>query len=378
MLDYRMYIFLITFLYFCGFLAYCDIQRDCGSKWQQEYTEFHKNALSSLGSSENHKYVISIAPPQGLSDRLSGFVTHFMFALLTNRVYLHVTPPNLPLLGDAYDVGHGNIDTNLFNHSPIVSFDAELFDLSMSGYKRNPNKNVYAHNYGLFLNAGTEMNSKQRINIRKHNKRLFTGSDFNKLKYSNRDRIIILGNRGFSYQMFENPHHNTTLYALGLTPDNAFKCVFHYLFKLREPKVVCSDKSEDKDNSNTNSNSNVLDCKGVNHNTNRSLSNRIMALQSVGDVVIGIHVRLGDHIFDRNVELTMLVNVHWYMKCALELKDEFDDQQNRSWTGTGASERIRKAYILFLSDSLDLRVEVLKKYGEGVILVSLGSMCVSE
>lgn len=351
MIYFKLYIYWIAFLCFCKDFVRSDYETECGRKWQRDYTKFHNDALSSLLTSKKHQYVISIAPPQGLSDRLSGFVTHFMFSLITKRVYLHVTPPNLPLVEVAYDVGYGGINTNLFNHSSIVSFDLELFNLPLSGYKQSEGKHNDTH--GVYLNAGGEMNSKQRIRIRKRNKRLFTGSNFSSLKYMTKDRIVFLGNRGFSYQMFENPYHNATLYGMGLTPDNAFKCVFNYLFKLKEPSITCDSSGKL---------SACLDKNGSRKSL--QLLNRVTELQSQGNIVIGVHVRLGDHIFDKNMELTVLIHVDWYLKCALELREEFHYQQNM--TGAG-----KQAYILFLSDSLDLKVEVLKKYGESIILVSI-------
>ena len=53
----------------------------CGS-WQESYSKLHRSILSG---EQPGRYAISIPPRQGLSDRLVGIVTVFVYALLTNR-----------------------------------------------------------------------------------------------------------------------------------------------------------------------------------------------------------------------------------------------------------------------------------------------------
>lgn len=55
----------------------------CGS-WQFHYSKLHKSIISGQ---QPGRYAISVPAPAGLSDRLVGLVTVFLYALLTNRAF---------------------------------------------------------------------------------------------------------------------------------------------------------------------------------------------------------------------------------------------------------------------------------------------------
>ena len=55
----------------------------CGS-WQESYSKLHKSIVSGEQPS---RYAISVPAPAGLSDRLVGLVTVFLYALLTDRAF---------------------------------------------------------------------------------------------------------------------------------------------------------------------------------------------------------------------------------------------------------------------------------------------------
>ena len=55
----------------------------CGS-WQEKYSKLHKSIVS--GEQPGY-YAISVPAPAGLSDRLAGLVTVFLYALLTGRAF---------------------------------------------------------------------------------------------------------------------------------------------------------------------------------------------------------------------------------------------------------------------------------------------------
>lgn len=335
---------------------------ECG-RWQSNYRTLHQDIIND--KVEGGKYLISIAPPQGLADRLGGYITHFLFALLTDRAYLQITLPSDAPMSAAYDCKF--INSNLLHHLESKSdpfsysfgdFQEELLALPVVGYDAI-NKYVAEHpkttarpvnlkkNHGEYLNAGPGMSSKQRIAIRKKNKVLFTQSDFNALPYSDIKRVFFLGNRGFSYAMFDNPHHNHTLSAMGLTRENAFRCVFDYLFGFN-----------------------------VQHNCAggcRDMRSAVLAQQAAGGAVIGVHVRVGDHVFsdaDADVETEigiseeqaakLLAIAEPFLHCALSLRKELSLLRGGRPT----------APILFMSDSVLLRKLVVGQLGTGVVIVS--------
>ena len=55
----------------------------CGS-WQNAYSKLHRSILSS---EQPGRYAVAVAAHTGLSDRLVGLVTVFMYALLTDRAF---------------------------------------------------------------------------------------------------------------------------------------------------------------------------------------------------------------------------------------------------------------------------------------------------
>ena len=55
----------------------------CGS-WQEKYSNLHRSVVSG---EQPGNYAISVPAPAGLSDRLAGLVTVFLYALLTDRAF---------------------------------------------------------------------------------------------------------------------------------------------------------------------------------------------------------------------------------------------------------------------------------------------------
>ena len=55
----------------------------CGS-WQESYSKLHRSIVSGELPG---RYAISVPAPAGLSDRLVGLVTVFLYALLTDRAF---------------------------------------------------------------------------------------------------------------------------------------------------------------------------------------------------------------------------------------------------------------------------------------------------
>lgn len=305
----------------------------CGG-WQNKYKEFHEKAIRSPSS--NQKYVIAIAPPQGLADRIGGFVSYFLFALVTNRIFLVATPDHLSPMDYAYASDHLklNIPSN-------VPFDKAMMNMKVNGYDKTVDK---SDTFGFYLNAGVKMTRQRRTRIKVKSKNLFVNSNFHQQPPGGKSkRIVFLGNRGFSWSMFSNAHHNATLLSFGLRKQSAFKCVFDYLFQFRPSS-----------------------CKGtcvVFHET-------ILSHQAAGGVVIGVQIRLGDtHItkendfranntlYQQNGELHSLIAgsidtvADKYMSCALDLVNGI------------ATAQPSPVLLLVISDSLELRKRVHTKYG---------------
>lgn len=335
---------------------------ECGN-WQRNYRTLHQDILNNKLDPAQVKFLISIAPPQGLADRIGGYITHFLFALLSDRAYLQITLPLDVPMSAAYDCKF--VDSDMWSHlqnsngafhDSFGVMQDEFLALPIGGY-RTINKYIAEHpkttskpidlstNYGEYLNGGPDMTSKQRIGIRKKNKQLFVGSDFNALPFSDKKRVFFLGNRGFSYAMFDNPHHNATLVSMGLTRDNAFRCVYQFLFGFNM-QLHCSE---------------VGGCK--------HMWDAVRDRHTAGGTVIGVHVRVGDAVFTKGITGADDLNGQlWgmaepFLQCALSLRTELSPSPP----------------LLFLSDSVELRKMVLSRLGSDIIIVSsLDGYCVGS
>lgn len=85
-------------LFLDAYMASYGEDLQCGD-WQDSYKKLHSSILANKSP---QKYLISVAPKQGLADRITALVSHFILALLTNRALLLATPDGLPPFTTAY------------------------------------------------------------------------------------------------------------------------------------------------------------------------------------------------------------------------------------------------------------------------------------
>jgi len=192
---------------------------ECGN-WQNKYTKLHRDMREGKLPP---KWLISVAPPQGLADRLGGIITQFLFALLTDRAFVMVSSKSK--LDIVYD--SPNIDTSLPTGFMSVK---TLYNLTFGGYPEYYDKNKI---YGLYLNAGAIKDQYEAVEAL--NRRIFLHSNLSAVPegYGHTERLFVMGNRGYSYQIHDNPFHSKQLADMGLSPTTTFKCVYDYLFRLK-------------------------------------------------------------------------------------------------------------------------------------------------
>jgi hypothetical protein len=192
---------------------------ECGN-WQAGYTKLHRDMRAGRIPP---RWLISIAPPQGLADRLGGIITQFLFALLTNRAFVMASLKSQ--LDYVYD--SPNINTAV---PPELMPTRALYNLTFGGYPAHYDKNKL---FGLYLNAGAI--KEQYYAVEKLNRKIFLESNLSEVPegYAHTERLFVMGNRGYSYRIHENRYHTQQLADLGLTPVTTFKCVYDYLFRLK-------------------------------------------------------------------------------------------------------------------------------------------------
>lgn len=134
--------------------------------------------------------------------------------------------------------------------------------------------------------------------------------------------VLIAMNRGKTIRMFENTHHRAQLAAYQLTPETAFGCIARYLFQPK-PEVF----------------SHMGDLLG-------------RLADAKGQLVIGIQIRAGDTYLNKADHGIDINQFHAFFDCAKQI-EAFAEQGEAKW--------------LVVTDSMPLRHQILKIYGDKVI-----------
>lgn len=290
----------------------------CGS-WQNRYTQLHKDIMSGK---KKPRYLISIAPPQGLADRLGGLITHFIMALLTNRAFLHTAPTTTGKMSLAVEMQ--NIESEM---PQDFMFHPLLMNLTNEGYPSWIDKKKV---YGLYLNCGKDASIYEML--QKRNWNLFMKSDLMRMptNYSDTEQLYVTGNRGFSYNIFFNHHHRSKLVDMGLRPETTFKCAFDYLFKLRPE--TCGSRC-------------------------RHIRDQIVSEKNKGTIVIGVQVRMGDQVFESSFDFTQSA-------ASKPAKDSLACARRLSKRFIAAGRNVK---FFFISDSVQLRATAKRFFGDQLI-----------
>ncbi|KAI7870039.1 hypothetical protein BDF14DRAFT_1778694 [Spinellus fusiger] len=201
---------------------------ECGT-WQGKYKALHERRLEQLerlkagdfGSFQHEDrpkfvgYICEIDKKNrrhgcgGLADRMTGMVSTFLYALLTDRAYLAYWEPGNPI----------KLET--------------LFEKPNVDWSYDPEKLA-----ALFKKKGQALLSYSQVNIinyswKKLGATLFpqgSKQDFNTLW--NSSFISMKSNRGYLIRTFqESTRYSEMLNNMGLTKENAFRCFTDFLFR---------------------------------------------------------------------------------------------------------------------------------------------------
>jgi len=217
----------------------------CGN-WYQDYLQ----RLREIHTSSQAQYLISVAVEAGIADRITGLIAGFFHAFLLGRIFQMTTYQSLPSFTTAFDspflLWQSNYPEYLYQH----------IEVDWKGERQpDPRVNLSLISYMSFVNKNADVARIYSANL--------TNRTWNKY-------IFYMSNRGNTYFLFTNSPHKQYLESKGLTKENAFYCAFKFLFK---PK------------------SQVLDLIP---------SHTWDILKSKDYLKIGIHIRVGDHVFSKN------------------------------------------------------------------------------
>mmetsp|Transcript_12281 Transcript_12281/g.21751 ORF Transcript_12281/g.21751 Transcript_12281/m.21751 type:complete len:416 (-) Transcript_12281:21-1268(-) len=288
---------------------YRERMKDQCGQWQPAYIHHHSASL------ESSRVLVSVGVEAGLADRMTGTITQFIHALLTHRAFKITVYGGVPDLGLAYNGPYIN-----WSGIPLLPNDVlEPLRLTYRGQRDAPepsrsfNSSVNAAKYSMLYmtNAGAK------------NDQMYGHHDLNAEPGSNATIIVASSNRGRSFKVFSNPFHSAVLLKYGLRPDTCFACIFKFLF---EPKPEVAEAALS-----------VLSHLHVNEHA----------------LKIGIHIRVGDSVFQGHV-VRDLNPYEKYFQCAIQLE--------RAHATPG-----QPVVWFLMSDSLHVRQLAHARYGNKVL-----------
>lgn len=303
--------------------------QQCSTQWMHDYSQLHADMVA--GRTPNAKWLVSVAAEAGAADRLSGVLTLFWTAVLSQRAFTELAYNPLPSFGAACDYPWIN-----WTHPEVLP--AAVVDplkytyKGQRGYGGDRSYNVSLVDtqkfHPLYLTTHEKRHERGLVRPEWHDN--FTKLDLSRFPGSNPDvpYVIAGANRGRSYMMAKtNPHHRKDFWRMGITPDNAFMCGFFFL---------CSPNAA----------------------VQQLYQNFWKQLSEPGVLSIGIQVRFGDRIIKRDFNDAFparTVDRAWqYFECAEHL------ERTHALPG-------QKVVWYLNSDSRQLRVAAKEMYGEKVI-----------
>lgn len=208
-----------------------DYEEVCGWSWQEVYIHLHHSIMSGK---RHGKYIVAIPVKAGLADVLHGYISAFLWALISERAFLVERVDRLD------DDTQRTIE---FAYHPLYinwtspSLHRDIYECLLPPYDggcSNPPSVGHA-----------TFNGKEAVSFRQVEgvNGGFT-EEFDKVdlidKYHEDDILLTASNRGTTYRIFDNPYHQHYLKnVLKLTPQTAFPCLFHLLFQMN--KDVCDE-----------------------------------------------------------------------------------------------------------------------------------------
>jgi hypothetical protein len=186
---------------------------------QEWSTWYQKHYLKGTFNQESHTYVVSYGFNSGTADRLSGMITIFFYALLTNRTFFIYEENINPKLEYAYD----------FPNVDIVIRDLESGVVSTMNTLINQ-RNMTSLMYETEMNRYYLINQVNYINESSH-EGFYVFRDILGEQTNAFSPVIVASNRGLTLRMFENPFIQKKIKSFNLNPATAFRSFFDFLFK---------------------------------------------------------------------------------------------------------------------------------------------------
>lgn len=307
----------------------------CGKVWQTKYLQLHESILQGKTPIHAQNYVVSVPVKAGGADILLGMMSLFLYALLTNRAFLHVKLQteghHAPVIEHAYQPATFNWESPEI--SPLLSYclwppyddsmDKRSCDLTPRPFLPHHTHNSTYHSFFMVDSFEQE---------------LFWEGDYRHIfgdENSAKNVHLVASNRGNMYMAFFNPHHNRTLIGMGLHKETIFGCLYQYLF--RPKSEVCQEEG----------------CRSTFHQLQTIQKQRRLLKKPNRDgysvwstMIIAIQVR--------DLDVTDIDNV-WF-QCANMLTTEYQTRYH-----------VEKVFYIFINPMRKIQLLAQETYGDRVL-----------
>lgn len=290
----------------------CD---DRAQGFLEAYTTFHRAELQK----ERPRLLVAVPHPSGFSDRVTGFVTMCLLAMLTNRAF------QIGKLDGLHDIETA-FTSPYINWSRTAGLDPHwLVDpLLENAETRQYNDSVLDKKEYFAVNTINNIGLQDML-IDKNLTEVLGGSS---------STVMMSMNRGKTVRLSENPTHGQELLSHGLDPYNTFGCLTNYLLKPRREILDLVPAIVEK-MTYTDSNNNILK--------------------------ISIQIRDGDQVFRGLHSEVNLNEFRTYFACAEQIEA----------FAVGSGEFTGGVIWYLTSDNLALRRAAVEYYGADKVLTDL-------
>lgn len=210
----------------------------CGSTdWYKQYVQRHHDMRAGKIPT---KYFISFPVKAGLADMILGYISGFLWSLLTERVFLILRVDDIDNLCNQRTIEFG-LDYRFANWSSF-SIPKSDYACMMAPYPEkvaceDPSKISIQYTNGTWSPASNTLKHMPKVNNGFRSE--FRDHDMTKFPDNVHDANILMfsSNWGISYNALHNPfHHDFLTQKMGFTEQNLFPCLFEFLFKMK-PEV---------------------------------------------------------------------------------------------------------------------------------------------
>jgi hypothetical protein len=210
----------------------------CGASWQRDYVNF----WSSNGMYQNsvrlpvhqRRYLFFVAVRAGGADNFVGFVSWFLFALITRRAFFYV-----PLRNEnnhAFDI-EWVYQPRSFNWSSFSDLNVaeDHMHCLFPSYRYDKHEKLVGNGpcrtVGKLFPNDSEDSTFHIIDNINRSLQLFKNGNISEASDGS-NVVVVASNRGYTYSTFDNPLYAPLLKSWGLRPETIFGCLYNFLLKM--------------------------------------------------------------------------------------------------------------------------------------------------